>query len=133
MPGTIYPELYFLFVRKSGFYHYRTLESLLFESTRELVRLKDSVVILHVIGVAAAAAIKFRPTFLAFLFGENVRCGEFRFHLMIKTAVMDIAHLFFGNTRKLVAGINVAVRCDGDIFVAAAAAAQSFYSARTLV
>ena len=67
-PGTIYPELYFLFVRKSGFYHYRTLESLLFESTRELVRLKDSVVILHVISVASAAAIELRPAIGALFF-----------------------------------------------------------------
>lgn len=68
MPGTFISRAIFLFVRKSGFYHYRTFQSLLLKSARELVRLEDGVVILHVIGVASAAAIELRPAIGALFF-----------------------------------------------------------------
>lgn len=68
-PGTIYPELYFLFVRKSGLYHYRTFQSLLLKSARELVRFEDSVIVLHIVCVAAAAAVELRPAIRTLFFG----------------------------------------------------------------
>ena len=95
-----------------GLDHDGALQPFLFQLTREGVGLKNIPLILLVVGVAAAGAIKFRPAFPAFLFAVNRGPGKSGLLLQIviagKTeAVAEAARLAKEKGAKLAVKLKV--------------------------
>ena len=73
------------------------------------------------------------PAVFTVFFGINISLGKHLFHIVIKCAVVKIAHLVLLMADKLMTWVNISLRSNSDIFVSAAAASQTFYCAWSLI
>jgi len=135
-PGSQNPGLHITFfsnVVQRRLYHDGAFKAFFQQRARNIVRLHHISGVDLVVRVAAAAAIELREAIPAFSLFIHVRAGEEALHVKIEGLVKKISHLPFFQPDKLVAGINVALGRYGDIFVAAAAAAQALDRAGPVV
>lgn len=94
---------------------------------------EDIALILLVIGIAAAGAIKLCPTPAALLFVVHIRPGKAGFLFQIVVPSQHIAHLPLGLADKLMTREYLSFRIHGTVFIPAAAAAQTFNCTGTLI
>ena len=80
---------------------------------------------LVVIRVTAAAAIESCPAVPAVRLAVDMSLGEVGLHFTVKCAVVHVAHFIVCLTDKLMTWVDVAVRCDCHVLIAAAAATQT--------
>ena len=78
------------------------------------------------IGVAAAATIEFCPAIMAFFLGVDIDLGELVGNGGIEGVYEDVTHEVIGVADVLVAGINIAIWGDCDVFATCAAAREPF-------
>ena len=126
-------SLLFVQICQCSFDHDRALQTLFLQLTGQLVRRFDCAGIFQIIGVASAAAIEFCPAGLALRFGVDGGLCKRILDLGVERLVKNAAHNPLRLADKLVAGIDVALRGNRDVLVAAAAAAQTFDGTRALV
>lgn len=96
------------------------------------MRLQNITSILQIIGVAAAAAIKFSPASAAFRFFIHIGFGEKQ--LFFSDLASRLIRFPFSThpSQQTDGRVNIALRRDCNIFIAAAAPAQPFDGARAL-
>ena len=89
--------------------------------------------ILHIVGIAAATAIKLGPAFLTIRFIINRCCRKIRFFCKIERIIMQVPHFPLFLPDKLMAGVYISIRGHRYILIATAATAQTFNCTRALV
>lgn len=96
-------------------------------------RLFDITVKVIAVGGTASAAIIFCPAVAAAVFGENIAFKIFLTYLIIQFAFVNISEAEIFIADELMAGINITVGCNGNVFHADAAAQCTFYKAGRIV
>lgn len=114
-------------------YHDSAFKALLFQLAGELVCGVDIAVVDVIIGIAAAAAVEFRPAVLTVVLGVDMSRGEFLFDVVVEGALDDIAHFVSVAAHELMTGIDISVGSYSHVLVAAAAASETLYRAGTLI
>ena len=114
-------------------YHDGTFKTFLFQSTGGLVRLSDISLILEIVCITAAGAIELCPAVTAVFLAVDICFRKIQLHVGVEGPVVQVAHFELFHSDELMAGINVALRSNCNIFVAATAAAQTLDRARSLV
>ena len=94
-----------------------------------LIGFVDVPVEVIVVRIAPARADELRKKVPALLAREETALRELRPYLGVQFALKDVAHLPFFFARELVAGIDVAVRDDGEILVPRAAGGDALFKA----
>ena len=109
---------------------HRALDALLHHGARHGVRLLDIAVVVIVVCAAPARADELRKAVFALLAREEAAPRKLGADLFIERAFKDAAHLPLIIPRELVAGVDVAVRDDGEVLVPRAAGGNALRKAR---
>ena len=107
-----------------------TFDALLLDLAAQFIRCLDVAAVLDVIGMAAAAAEELGPAVNAFRLAEYMIHTEIMHHLHVLQAFIYIADHIAFTAYELVAWVNIAIRDDGQIFVACSASSESLRQAR---
>ena len=91
-------------VCQSRLQHDGTLQAFFLQVTGNLMRFVNIALILPVVCITAAAAIKFRPAVFTSWLSIDIRQGKIVLHLLVKGAVKHIAHLPLIRPHELMAG-----------------------------
>ena len=110
---------------------HRALDPLFHHRASHAVRFFDVAVIMVIIGVATARTDEFGETVAAFFPREQTASRKFFAQRAVQFPLEHVSHPPFRIARKLMAGIDVAVRDDGKILVARAAGGNPFAQAGT--
>ena len=97
------------------------LYALFHHGAGDLIRLLYIAHEVIVVGAASAAAYEFSKAVIATSAGKKTGRSELAADIRVQLSLVHVAHVKIPVARKLVAGIDVAVRRDGKIFVAGAA------------
>lgn len=112
--------------------HHRAFYTFLLDLTGDVVRLMNVAGKCFVIRMATAGAEKFRPAVDAFRLAEDVVHAEVAHHLEVLETFIDVADDVAFSSDELVAGVNIAIRYDGEILVTGTAAAKTLREAGAL-
>ena len=112
--------------------HHGAFHALLLDFAGNMIGLMDVAGKSLIIGMTAAGAEEFCPAVHTFRLGEYMVGAEIVHHLHILQPFVHIAQHIAFPAYKLVAGINVAIRHHSQVFMAGAAAAETFGKAGTL-
>ena len=109
--------------------HHRAFYAFLLDLAGDVVRLMNVAGKCFVIRMATAGAEEFRPAVDTFRLAEDVVHAEVAHHLEVLEPFIDVADDVAFSSDELVAGVNIAIRYDGEILVTGAAAAKTLREA----
>ena len=112
--------------------HHRAFYAFLLDLTGDMEWLMNVAGKCFVIRMAAAGAEEFRPAVDTFRLAEDVVHAEVTHHLEVLEPFIDVADDVAFSSDELVAGVNIAIRYDGEILVTGAAAAKTLREAGAL-
>ena len=95
--------------------------------------LMNVTVINVIVCITSTTAIEFCPAFLAGWLGINMSSGKLLLDLLIEGTLLNIPHTILLMANKLMAWVNISIRCNGNILVSASAATKTLDHTRSLL